>query len=132
MDETTNPPKKSHPKRPSRPIIILLILCIAALGTSFFFYQKWRTASQTTSVTQTKLAESLAKIIELPDEQPTVVTVSDKQKLTNQALAERVENKDMLLIYGRAQKLIVYRPSSQKVIDIITFGEKNTPGTLAP
>lgn len=104
---------------------VLVIICIVAVSASIIFFAKYRKAQDTGQAQQKKLIAKIAEAIELPQSDPTVVTVTDKEKLTNKALASRVHNQDMLLIYGPAKRIIIYRPSSEKVIDMLSFEAQN-------
>lgn len=50
-------------------------------------------------------------------ETPTLATITDKTKLTN-ALKNKAENGDRVLIYQENQTAILYRPSIDRVIDV--------------
>jgi hypothetical protein len=69
-----------------------------------------------------QLVEQVGKLIVLPeDEKPTVATVSDKEKLKETTFFSKAENGDKVLIYVNAKKAILYRPSSQKIIEVATI-----------
>jgi len=102
-------------------ITTLALVSIVAIGTSAFFYHKYKGAQNNDQAQQKQLLVNIAKVVQLPNSTPTIVTVADKSKLTNKVLASRVQNKDMLIIYDSSQRIIVYRPSIQKVIDMLTF-----------
>jgi flagellar basal body-associated protein FliL len=102
-------------------MIALIVIAVIAVGTSIFFYGKYQKSQNSAQVQQKKIVADISKSIELPSSTPTIVTVADKSKLSNKALAARVENKDMLLIYGSSKRIIIYRPSTQKVIDMLSF-----------
>lgn len=58
-------------------------------------------------------------IMELPqDEQPTVATVLDKDKLKDQGFFVKAENGDKVVIYSKARKAILYRESAKKIIEV--------------
>jgi hypothetical protein len=66
-----------------------------------------------------KLVEQVGKLIDLPKgEDPTVATITDASKLKDQAFFKNAQNGDRVLIYSKAKKAILYRPSTNKVIEI--------------
>lgn len=63
--------------------------------------------------------EKVGKLLTLPtDEQPTVATVQDKEKLKDQPFFKDAQNGDKLLIYTKAQKAIIYREEGNKLINV--------------
>lgn len=108
-------------RKPRIILILLIMICITASGASIFFFIKYREASSTEEAAKQQLVGQISQTIQLPDETPAVVTVADKTKLTNKALAARLENNDKLLIFGNAKRLVIYRPSTKKVIDMLSF-----------
>lgn len=67
-----------------------------------------------------KLIHQVAKVYELPqNEKPTVATVKDKEKLKANPLFEVAENGDKILILSKSRRFIVYRPTTNKVVDVI-------------
>lgn len=72
--------------------------------------------------------------MELPKEEtPTIATISDKEKLKGQVFFDAAENGDVLFAYTTAMKAILYRPSTNKIINVapiaINPGQDLTPGT---
>lgn len=116
MFESTS---ESHKKSKRWPLVTLGALLIVALGASAFFFLKYVEASKDPKADQKKTLESIASVIALPNEEPTSFNIADKSKLSNQALAGRVENGDTLFVYAQAKKLIIYRPSTKKVVDLL-------------
>lgn len=66
----------------------------------------------------------------LPSEEPTVATVEDKTKLSSEFL-RAAENGDKLLLFKDAKKVILYRPSIDRIIEVgpISIAETNAPAT---
>ena len=58
-------------------------------------------------------------LVEFPStENPSVATVSDVEKLKSQDFFKRAKNGDKVLIFQSVKKAILYRPSTNKIIDI--------------
>ena len=65
------------------------------------------------------LLERVGKIIELPaDEQPTVATVADPDKLKDQPFFARAQQGDKVLIYTNARKAILFNPNTNKIVEV--------------
>ena len=64
------------------------------------------------------LLERVGKLVDLPNEQPTLATVQDASKLKEQAFFASAENNDKVLIYTKAKKAFLFRPSTNKIINI--------------
>jgi hypothetical protein len=71
-----------------------------------------------------KLAEDdqavkdLGERIVVPEEIPTVATVSEKEKLAPQAFFQNAENGDKIIMYMKAGKAYLFRPSKNQIIDL--------------
>ncbi len=104
---------------------VVLIITVAGIP-SYYFYNQYQKVQQLlknpTEAAKEELRALVTKVgqfLELPQgEEPTVATVSDKDKLKDQAFFAKAENGDKVLIYTNAQKAILYRPSTNKVIDV--------------
>ncbi len=122
--------------------VILSILLIGSLGASGYFYMKWKNATMVVVPNPEEELEEVREIttvvsmfMELPkDEEPTLATVVDREKLRNQSFFNNAENGDKVLIYSIAQKAILYRPSTKKVIEIapIYFNKEQLEQVQAP
>lgn len=65
------------------------------------------------------LIEKVGKLIELPANQtPVLGTVTDKEKIKDQSFFSRAENGDRVLIFSEAKRVILYRPSTNKIIEV--------------
>jgi hypothetical protein len=103
-------------------IVLLLVLLLLAAGCSALFFIKYKQAvNKAPANERQQILSKIEPIIALPDEQPELSTVLDTTKLTNQTLRQRANNGDKLLIYSKAKRLVIYRPSSGKVVDMLTI-----------
>ena len=46
--------------------------------------------------------------------------MTDREKLADQPFFERAENGDKVLIYSNSGRAILYRPNTQKIVDVTT------------
>jgi hypothetical protein len=107
----------------SKFVILALIIAVLAIICAIYFYTKY-SSTQVSSTTGNKeqiqqLINRVSKLMALPkNETPTVATVSDKTKLEDQSFFTNAENGDKVLIYSQAKKAILYRPSTNMIIDV--------------
>ena len=105
-------------------IIGLALILLAAVGTAIYFYMQYQRAqSELTKTTQSNeqaaLIEEVGKLIVLPtNEQPTVATVSDVNRLKNQSFFIHARDGDKVLIYTKAQEAILYDPLANKIVEV--------------
>jgi hypothetical protein len=102
--------------------VVVFILGVVAL---YFFVQYQRAQAQLSNPDvyakeeARKLVASVSKLMVLPtDEEPTVATVADRDKLKEQQFFANSQNGDKVLIYTKAKKAILFRPSANKIIDV--------------
>lgn len=82
-----------------------------------------------------QLIADVGKLTNLPSgETPTIATVSDASKLKSQAFFANAQNGDKVLIYTQAKRAYLYRPSTDKIIEIapINLGENQSQQTTTP
>lgn len=66
-----------------------------------------------------KIVEAVGKLMELPKgEEPTVAIVSNVERLKNQPFFALAQNDDRVLIFTNAKRAILYRPATNKIIDV--------------
>jgi len=107
-------------------ILFFLILIAASSGTAYYFYTKYQTVQATLdnpqAVAQAEvklLTDKVGKLIALPeDEEPTVATVLEKDKIKDQPFFRNAENGDKVIIYTKARKAILYRPDINQIIEV--------------
>jgi hypothetical protein len=133
---------KSGGKRTVLAIIVLLIL-IVAVAAAVFFWNKYNDSQKqveklsnsptNTAQEQTNsLINSVGKLTELPTgETPTIATVTDVTKLAGQPFFANAKNGDKVLIYTQAKEAYLYRPSTNKIINIapVNLGSSSTPSS---
>ena len=121
---------------------LIILLIAAGAGGTYYFFTKYKDAKfaldnpEVIALNEVKaITDKLGQLIELPsDEEPSVATVLDKEKLMDQAFFAKSENGDKVVIYTKASKAILYRESINKIIEVapITITQPETSSSPAP
>lgn len=127
-----------------RNLLIFLIVCgvvagFVYLGNKYKEAQRdvERLSNPEEAVKQEalNLTNRVSQLVEVPaGQEPTIATVQDVTKLQGQAFFKNAQNGDKVLIYAEAKKAILYRPSTDKIIEVapINIGENQTTVQEAP
>lgn len=63
------------------------------------------------------LIDEVGAIYLLPEEEATIATIDDAEKLSEQAFFARAQDGDRMLIFAGAQLAILYRPSAGQIVN---------------
>ncbi|MEK7550438.1 MAG: hypothetical protein AAB535_01490 [Patescibacteria group bacterium] len=107
-------------------IAIIAAIALAGYGGTYYYYNRYKQTKivldnpEVASINEIKdVTEKLGKIYDLPkDEEPTVATVLDKEKLKDQPFFARAENGDKVVIFTKSQLAILFRVSENKIITV--------------
>lgn len=127
-------------------IILIVLVLVGLAGSGYMFMQNKKlkddvkTAQNSNSEDQDQdVINKVSALVVLPDEKPAVAKVEDKDKFNkDKPLMNKAENGDMVLLYSQAKRMIIYRQSENRVVDIIAVSvetdkngqsDKTTPGT---
>lgn len=131
------PTKKS--RKVNNLYLVLIVVVALVLGAGAFGYKTLDDSKRETAKLKEEKAQlenpqesarletervkaSVAKLIDVPtDEDPTIASVTDVSKLQNQAFYSKAQNGDKVLLYAKAKKAILYRPSANKIIEVATL-----------
>lgn len=138
---TTNPILSKSKKITTKKrwvFVLLAVVAIAGIGGSLYFYKQYNDVKKNPNIAVQKevdeLVETVGRLMELPTgETPTVATISDKSKLADQAFFKAAINGDKLLVYNAARTAILYRPATNKIINVapISISESQDTNTNA-
>lgn len=109
--------------------ILLIFIALVAISFGVYFYYKLHKIENRVDVkVQKELDNLVSRVGEhylIPyQEVPTVATVSDPEILKNQSFFTLSEKGDKVLIFTKSGKAVLYRPSIDKIIEIVLV--KNT------
>lgn len=77
----------------------------------------------------TRLVERVGRLMSLPNEEPTVATVTDLEKLKDQPFFLNAKNGDKVLIFSAARKAVLYDPTANKIIEVAPLNNSETSST---
>ncbi len=115
-------------EKPSKQtLVVVLILLYMAVSTfaAVYYYRMYTTFEAKIPKEQKeadkdidKTVELVKKLMALPNERPALAIVKDAAKLKEQQqFFAQAQNGDKLLIFRTARKAVLYRPSSNKIIE---------------
>ncbi|MES2971775.1 MAG: hypothetical protein V4702_05635 [Patescibacteria group bacterium] len=91
--------------------------------------------SQASKAEVARIVGEVGKLYDLPkEEEPSVATVNDKEKLKDQPFFVKAENGDITLIYSKAKLALLYRPGSKQIINVssVTIQDQPQPAPTTP
>lgn len=128
MIKTTRSSTKAQPLILYAVIGGLSLVCAILFATTLYYRQQALSAKRTVPVVDSSASSTndligeISRLITLPaNEQPTIATVADPDKLKGQAFFSQAEVGDKVLIYPQAHQAILYRPSERKLISVGPF-----------
>jgi hypothetical protein len=103
-------------------VLLLLILLAAAIAAAVYFYRQYNMIKADPNLIAQKetdvLKKSLSSIMEIPEEEPSIATVIDVEKIKDQQFFSKAQNGDKVIIYASAKQAILFRPSAKKIINV--------------
>jgi len=103
-------------------IILLALIGLGGVGASFYWYTQYQKVVTNPTAGSPEEIQSIVKklsvFMDLPEETPSIVTISDREKLQNQEFFKKAKNGDKIIVYEKARRIILYRPSNNRIIDV--------------
>ena len=133
MPEPKTAPAESKKTKKSKKntkvlVIVLVVLALVGVGAYFAYdyvqdqnakIERLSDPQQAAKDEATKVKDLVAELADIPaDETPTIATVNDASKLQGQAFFIKAQNGDKVLIFTKAKKAYLYRPSTNKIIEV--------------
>jgi len=125
MEETSRPQPTTKKRRKPKlrlSTIIFAVIAILLAGTAFYFYREYKQVKDDPGIVtreeNSRLVEKVSQLYELPDEEPAIATVIDKEQLGDQPFFANAENEDKILIFTQAKLAIIYREPQNKIIAV--------------
>lgn len=124
MANETESKKRGFSKKHFLWVIIILIIILSSFAAALLIIKNnpglvgLSQSKEKVSDEADKLVSVVSGLMMLPDERPTIATVTDKEKLSSQTFFAESQNGDKVLIFTQAKKAVLYRPSTNKIIDV--------------
>ena len=103
-------------------IIITSIVFVIVAAMAGFFAMQFFALKSNPEVADDEASKRIISKVEniymLPEGEPTVATVQDKEKLNGQAFFDKAENGDYLVIYSDAKLALLYRENANKLVNV--------------
>jgi hypothetical protein len=111
-------------------IIIVCCLVVFVGGGGYILWQLFGGSKDqvaTNQQTVNRLVNEVSQVFVLPDGQPTVALIQDKNKLADQPFYKPAENGDYLMVYPDAKLALIYREKVHKLVNVgpITVGDQS-------
>ncbi len=121
---TTRTPTQAVPQTPRGIFLVIALLTILLGVASFIAWNFYREAKQKDTPLRTDdkttIIQNIGNHVLLPvGEEPVFATVTDPLKLADQPFFLSAETGDKVLVFPRAKKAILYRPSTDRIIEMM-------------
>jgi cell division protein FtsL len=98
-------------------VLALIVLAVVAFASIKIYSSLTMTDADRAVAETERTRDDVAKLMDLPSEEPTITTVSDAENLKKQPFFAATENGDKILIFIEARKVVLYRPSTNRIIN---------------
>lgn len=110
--------KRRRLNKRNLPWLLILILLVVS-GFLFMEYKEAQNKLIDVKTQNAKYEKQLHKLILLPsNESPTIATVKDAEKLRKQLFFKNAQTGDKVFVYNKERKAILYRPSTNMIINV--------------
>ncbi len=120
-NDTSPLPLRPKRKRRFATMLIVALVAVAAIGGGAYFSYTFATewfGSPKADLDVAKVVARVGLLMLLPNEEPTIATVSDLSKLKDQPFFTNAKQNDIVLMFPRAQKAVLYNPTLNKIIEV--------------
>lgn len=114
------------PKNIKRGLIVLAVLAVGILIWQYLDaraeLKRFNDPAAAVAQESEDTVSEVSEVMVLPvGEQPIPALVKDEAKFADNPVFEGVKNGDKLLIYQEKRKVIIYRPSTKQIVNVITI-----------
>ena len=118
---------------------IFFLLSVMGIGSGVYFYRQYKAnetklnnPTEATKQENQALVAKVGKLMVLPSEEAQVATVSDVENLKKtQQFFQDAEDNDKVLLFLTAKKAILYRPSTNIIVNVAPIIDQGNTATGA-
>lgn len=100
-------------------LIIFVLLVSLLLFLSTLYKNQMATKQKARAKAEQEVVDKISKLLRLPNETPIFVTVFNEKDFENNDLFRKVKTGDKILIYLNSKQAVIYRPSTNQVIEVL-------------
>jgi hypothetical protein len=109
-------------RRSSGKMLVALLVVLLVVACAAITYLIMSRGSNNDDYTQEQVALEIKQKVsrlwlDLPEETPVVTTIENADEVKNQEFFRSVQNGDKLLVFIKEARVIIYRPSEDKIVN---------------
>lgn len=104
-------------------LVIIALVCTYTLVMGLIYKNQMGTKKKAQAKEEQQTIDKIAQLLRLPNENPIVTTVYNEKDFENNNLFRTVKKGDKILLYINAKQAIIYRPSTNQVIEVLPVRE---------
>jgi hypothetical protein len=113
---------KNFTKLKSLLLLLIILFLVGVIAVAVYYYYEYQQIKKDPNLIAQKeimiITEKISRYMDLPtNEEPTIATVTDDEKLKDQDFFVNAQNGDKVLIYVKSAKAILYRPNTNRIIN---------------
>ncbi|HEV2412418.1 MAG TPA: hypothetical protein VGS28_01275 [Candidatus Saccharimonadales bacterium] len=106
------------------------VLAVILLISGVYFFMQYHhlqaSPQQQAKANSQKVIQEVSRLYQLPSGQPTVAQIKDISKLAGQSFFKDAQNGDYVLIYTSEKIAIIYRGSTNQIVNVGPVQVNNT------
>lgn len=104
-------------------LITIALVAIYTLIMGMIYKNQMASKKKAQAKEQLQTVDKIGKLLRLPNETPIFTTVYNEKDFENNNLFRAVKKGDKILLFINAKQAIIYRPSSNQVIEVLPVKE---------
>lgn len=116
---TNNTEEKQNKSHKLLAITVVFVIAMCLLMGSFYKSQQAK-HEKAVEAENSVILEKISKLLNIPTEKPIISNVNSKEDFANAPTFKNAEKGDKVIVWVSANQAVLYRPSTNQVIDVTT------------